>query len=106
MTKRAPPDGHRRRIGKGGAAPPADRTDSCECPNYRFAEECERRARPTSIEELAAEFQLQILDRPRQGRLRDMAAFRRPGKIPQVADSEEVANLVQFHNSLLHLSAG
>jgi hypothetical protein len=55
------------------------------------------RARPFSVEERAAELELQELDRAQQGGSTDVAFLGCPREIEMLCSSQEVANLVHFH---------
>ena len=55
------------------------------------------RVRPLAVEQRPAELALEKLDRPRQRRLRDVAALRGAREIQFLGDGEEVANLVHLH---------
>src|SRR5581483_2270185 len=47
----------------------------------------------------SAELVLQVPDRPRQGRLRDVAALGGAGEVERIGERQKVANLVNFHGS-------
>ena len=51
-----------------------------------------------AAKQVAAEFGLELLDRPRQRRLGDIARVRGARKIEQLRDGEEIANLMHFHD--------
>ena len=55
------------------------------------------RVRPLAVEERPAELALEKLDRPRQRRLRDVAALGGAREVQFLGDGEEVANLVHLH---------
>jgi len=66
---------------------------------HRLAERRQLRAAPTPAEQAAAELLFQALDRVGQRRLRDAAALRRAGEVPLLAQREEIADLMHFHET-------
>ena len=54
-----------------------------------------------ALEELGAEFVLQLLDLPGQGRLGDVQAGRGAAEIELLGQGEEVSQVPQFHASAL-----
>ena len=59
------------------------------------------RGRPLAAEQVAAQFSLELLDRPRQRRLGHVALVRGTREIQHARDGEEVANLMHFHDRAL-----
>ena len=57
----------------------------------------EMRVRPLAVEQRPAELALEKLDRPRQRRLRDVAALGGAREVQFLGDGEEVADLVHLH---------
>ncbi len=56
------------------------------------------RRRPLAAKQVATEFGLELLDRPRQRRLGDVALVGRAREVEHAGDGEEVANLVHLHD--------
>ncbi len=59
------------------------------------------RGRTLAAEKIAAEFCLELLDRPRQRRLGDVARVGGAGEVEHTRDGEEVANLMHLHDRAL-----
>ncbi len=55
--------------------------------------------RPLAAEEITAHLGFELLDRPRQRRLRYIAFIRRAREIEYPRDGEEITHLVHFHRS-------
>ncbi len=56
-------------------------------------------------EKVAAEFGLQLFDRPRQRRLRDIALVGGAREVEHARDREEVANLMHLHGRAAPISS-
>src|SRR5829696_6243905 len=54
--------------------------------------------RALAVEQRAAELALEKLDRPRQRRLRDVAALGGAGEVQFLGDRQEIADLVHLHS--------
>ena len=61
------------------------------------AEICQMRQLALAPQQQPAELLLELLDRPGQGRLRDIAPFRRTREIQGVGDRHKIAHLVHLH---------
>ncbi len=64
---------------------------------HALAELGQLRGGPLAAKQVAAEFGLQLLDGPRQRRLRDVALVGGAGEVEHTRDREEVANLMHLH---------
>ena len=65
---------------------------------HALAEFGQLRCRPFAPEQVAAEFGLELLDRPRQRRLRNVALVGGAREIQRPRDGEEVPDLMHFHD--------
>ena len=65
---------------------------------HALAELGQLRGRAFAPEQVAAQFRLELLDRPRQRRLGDVALVGRAREIQHPRDGEEVAYLMHLHD--------
>ena len=64
---------------------------------HALAEFGQLRGGPLAAKQVAAEFGLQLLDGPRQRRLRDVALVGGAREVEHTRDRKEVANLMHLH---------
>ncbi len=73
---------------------------------HALAEFGQLRGGPFAPEQVAAEFGLELLDRPRQRRLGDVALVGGAREIQRPRDGEEVPYLMHFHDRAARISPG
>ena len=73
---------------------------------HPLAELGQLRGRAFAAEQIAAQFGLKLLDRPRQRRLGHVAIVGRAREVQQTRNREEIPDLVHFHDRAARLASG